>query len=76
LFESVYLDYTGDPPAASEYTLLLYKLRQAERAEATHKAMNERMLRRHADRVKEARAKLEAEIARLRREAERLGICP
>jgi hypothetical protein len=76
LFESVYLDYTGDPPAASEYTRLLSRLREAELAEQTHKEMNERMLARHAARVKEARARLEAELDRLRREAIRLGIKP
>lgn len=74
MFETIYLDYTGDPPAASEYTILVYKLRQAQRAQKIHEEMNARMLRRHATRVAEARARLEAEVERLRDEAKKLGV--
>jgi hypothetical protein len=62
--ESIYLD-SGEP-LVSTYTVLLERLALAEQALKVHNEMHVRMLRRHEQNVRDARAAFEAEGARLR----------
>ena len=68
MFESIYLDYTGEVPPLSHYAVLAYQLRIAERAKKIHEEMHARVLAKHTARVAAARAALESEVERLKRD--------